>query len=64
MAGQTNYHNQQVVNLLQVGFPLGIEDRSQLNRACIKNHSSANAFREAVTDFIDTELNFVAFRRI
>ena len=31
-----------------------------LNRACIKNHSSANDLRETIAYFIETELDFGA----
>ena len=50
-----DYHDKHVVNLLQYGFPLGINNGNKLCRKQVDNHSSAVMFPTEVGEYIDTE---------
>ena len=54
------YKYREVVNLLQYGLPLGIENRSSLYRQFIDNHPSAVQFHKDVGKCIKKELTLGA----
>ena len=55
-----DYHDKVVLDYIKVGFPLGIERRSQIVSNATDNHSSARAYPDEVSSFIRDELAFDA----
>ena len=49
------YHDKEVVNLMQFGFPLGVRNNHLLTRTSVKNHSTANEHPEAIKKYIKKE---------
>ena len=55
-----DYHDKVVLDYIKFGFPLGIEHRGHIISNASDNHSSAKAYSNEVSSFIQDELAFDA----
>ena len=62
-----DYHDKRLIQYLTFGFPLSIQDDSNLHNTDITNHHSAIQFPEAVNKYLDKEIQmgpyWALFRR-
>jgi hypothetical protein len=50
------FHDQQIFDLIQYGFPLDLESHSFIQNLAVTNHGSATQFPVEVQNYLDTEI--------
>ena len=58
-----DYHDKRLIQYLTFGFPLSIQDDSNLHKTEITNHYSAVRFPGAVSQYLNTEIQMGAILR-